>query len=273
MAAIKDKYNERGFFMMYSFFRKTGFSLLIFIALALSACSSNIVDAEITLNKNGSGSAKIVAEAEALLGMEELFWEELDEVERGLRKKNINANISRHTGQDKVSATIRIRSNDIVEDFNQLGDDDYDDFEILHFVDGKSHRVEITDKIGIQSIKLNMPGRVIESNGNHYDSTVRWENPPSLYIVKQNYWAVSESSGIGSFGSVGLIFVLAFIIFGIIFLVVKRKKPVVENLYDGTSHFENIPPSFSKRERFCSECGNPMDPSERFCSECGTKRE
>jgi hypothetical protein len=74
-------------------------------------------------------------------------------------------------------------------------------------------------------------------------------------------------------GQTYLILGIIVILFGIILLLVKKKKPVIANLQNSTSRTKNIPPPFPKRGRFCSECGNPMDSSERFCSECGAKRE
>jgi len=252
--------------MKHSCFRMIGIFFLMITILGVNGCYSSIVDAEITVNSNGSGKAKIVAEADTLFGMEDYFWEEIKALENKLRKNNINVSTNRHKGKDTVSATMNIRSKNIVEDLNQLG---YQNISVTHHIEGRKHRIEIMDNMGIKSLKLNMPGKVLESNGYHTGSTVQWENTPQLFMEEQNCWAVSKTSG---FAGTTLIFIIL-ILFGVVLLVLKKKKTNYVSLSENLSHTNHSLSVFPEPERFCTECGNPMDPLETFCSECGSKRE
>ena len=205
------------------------------------------MELDITINSNSSGKANITIAA-----TDPFNNGFVDEIIEDIRYKDPQAKIKEsYNGLNKV-AEIKFSFQDVSE-LSEYG------FYISHNRYDDKHYVEINENTGVPvKLTLNMPGRIISSNGNYSGSRVTWEKA----YMSEPYWAESEESGVGSLATVLQIVILVIILTVLILYFWSKKSKVVSS---------NL--GISKHSRYCRNCGMKVAQTERFCANCGHPQE
>ena len=229
-------------------------SMIFFILLILFLLSGCVdMELDITLNSDRSGKADMTVTAS-----DPFYNGFVDDIIEDVLRKDSSARITESYINNKKVADIELSFQDVSELSAQgfyISHDHYDD---KHYVEiGEIHGVPV-------SITLNMPGRIISSNGNSSGSRVTWEKA----YMSEPYWAESEEAALpqATLASLGpLLFIVILVILSItlvIYLRSKGKRKVVPR---------NI--ALSKTGNYCRNCGMKVEQAERFCANCGHPQE
>jgi len=212
--------------------------------LFLSGCIE--MDLDITINQNSNGKAVMTIAA-----TDQMYNRFVDEMILDVLRIDPQAKIKERYHESKKVADIAFSFQNVSELSAQGVYISHNHYENRHFVEiGAIRGIPI-------KVTLNMPGRIIQSNGSHSGSMVTWEKA-YMYDV---YWAESEVISTGVMTLLFLI-VLAAIIFLVMWYFLSRNKGVVEGVY-----------SMNKPNSFCTNCGASIDLEDKFCTRCGVKRD
>lgn len=223
------------------------FLYLLIVAVMLLFLSGCIeMDLDITINQNGNGKAIM-----AIAATDQIYNEFVDEMIADVLRKDPQAKIKERYHDSKKVADIELSFQNVSELSTQ-------GFHISHNHYDNKHFVEIGAIQGVPvTVTLNMPGRIIQSNGSYSGSRVTWEKA----YMTDVYWAESEVSGTGGM-TIFFFIILAVIILFAMWYFLNRNKGVVQGVY-GTN----------KPDNFCTNCGSSIGLEDNFCMRCGAKRE
>lgn len=228
--------------------------LIPLILLLISGCID--LDLDITINSDRSGKFGMRVAAS-----DPYYNEFVDEIIEDVLLQDSSARISESYRDNKKVADIELSFQDVSE-LSAQG------FHISHTYSENNHYVEIQEIHGVPvSISLNMPGRIISSNGKASGSRVTWDRA----YMNEPYWAESEEAvSLETIFEI-LVPLLPIIIIAVILLVVsinlllkfRNKKRMI------------IPRKIvqSKARNYCRNCGMKVEQGERFCGNCGHPRE
>jgi len=223
------------------------FLYLLIIAVMLLCLSGCIeMDLDITINQNGNGKAVMIIAA-----TDQMYNEFVDDMIADVLRNDPQAKIKERYHDNKKVADIELS-------FQNVSELSAQGFHISHNHYENKHFVEIGAIQGVPiKVTLNMPGRIIQSNGSYSGSRVTWEKA----YMNDVYWAESEESGTGGM-TILFFIILAVIILFAMWYFLSRNKGVVQRV-NGSN----------KPDSFCTNCGASIDLGDNFCIRCGVKRE